>query len=224
MAPLHVVDRVVDDRVEPDLDLVLLGERAGLAGRADVEADDDRLRRDGEVDVALGDGADGGVDDREADFLGRSLASASATASTEPCTSPLMMTRSSCCPASGMRLESSSSDTLAVAGMRLLAIFPRRLSAISWAFFGSFTACIGSPAPGTSDRPRISTGVDGPASWMFLPCSFVIARTLPKPAPARMKSPTRSVPSWTRTRATGPRPRSRRASSTVPLAAASGWP
>ena len=50
-----VVDGVVDDVVEADLDALALGERGGLAGRAHVEADDDRLRRDGEVDVALGD-------------------------------------------------------------------------------------------------------------------------------------------------------------------------
>src|SRR5580692_11180887 len=70
---LHVVDGVVDDRVEADLDLVLLGERARLAGRPDVEADDDGLGGDGEVDVALCDGADAGVDDREPDPLAREL-------------------------------------------------------------------------------------------------------------------------------------------------------
>ncbi len=95
-------------------------------------------------------------------FSVESFASASARASTEPCTSPLMMTRSSCWPLSAMRFESSSSETFAVAGMRLFAILPLRLSAISWAFFASFTASMRSPALGTSLRPRISTGVAGP--------------------------------------------------------------
>ena len=56
---VDVVDGVVDDVVEADLDALGLGERGGLAGRAHVEADDDRLRGDREVDVALGDAADG---------------------------------------------------------------------------------------------------------------------------------------------------------------------
>src|SRR5262249_8265348 len=55
---LHVVERVVDDVVEPDLDAFLLGVLAALARGADVEADDDRAAGLGEVDVALGDAAD----------------------------------------------------------------------------------------------------------------------------------------------------------------------
>src|SRR5580658_4051002 len=55
---LHVVHRVVDDRVEANLDLVLFGESARLARGSHVEADDDGPRRDGEVDVPLGDRAD----------------------------------------------------------------------------------------------------------------------------------------------------------------------
>src|SRR5262249_31104290 len=67
---LHVVERVVDDVVEPDLDALLLGELAALAGGADVEADDDRAAGLGEVDVALGDAADRGRDDVDPDLLG----------------------------------------------------------------------------------------------------------------------------------------------------------
>ena len=71
---------------------------------------------------------------------------------------------------------------------------------------------------GTSFRPSTSTGVDGPASRTARPSSSVIARTLPHAAPARRMSPACRVPSCTMTRATGPRPRSRSASITVPLA------
>ena len=49
---LHVVERLVDDVVELDLDALLLGELLRLAGRTDVEADDDGVARLGQVDVA----------------------------------------------------------------------------------------------------------------------------------------------------------------------------
>jgi hypothetical protein len=55
---LEVVGDVVDDLVRADLDALLLGERAGLARRDDVEPDDDRLGRLGQDHVALGDAAD----------------------------------------------------------------------------------------------------------------------------------------------------------------------
>ena len=48
MRLLHVVDGVVDDRVEPDVDALVLGDLLRLALRAHVEADDDRVRRRGE--------------------------------------------------------------------------------------------------------------------------------------------------------------------------------
>ena len=54
------------------------------------------------------------------------------------------------------------------------------------------------------------------------PRSSSIARTLPKTAPQMKKSPTRSVPLRTSTVATGPRPRSSLASSTVPIAGRAG--
>ena len=75
-----------------------------------------------------------------------------------------------------------------------------------------------SPAAGTSESPRISTGVDGVASFTRLPLSSIIALTLPKLAPAEIKSPTFKVPFCTRIVATGPRPLSSSASITSPLA------
>ena len=75
-----------------------------------------------------------------------------------------------------------------------------------------------SPASGTDDRPSTSTGVDGPATLICSPLSLIIARTLPHAAPATIGSPTLSSPLSTRIVATGPRPLSRLASSTMPLA------
>ena len=48
-----------------------------------------------------------------------------------------------------------------------------------------------------------ATGTDGPASETLTPYSSVIARTRPCASPATIESPTRSVPRWTRTVATG---------------------
>ena len=80
-----------------------------------------------------------------------------------------------------------------------------------------------SPAFGTSLSPRISTGVEGPASFTFLPLSSIMARTLPELAPAAIKSPTRRVPFCTRMVATGPFPLSSSASITRPLALLFGF-
>ena len=70
--------------------------------------------------------------------------------------------------------------------------------------------------------PSTSTGTDGPASVTCWPRSLTSARTRPHWAPQTTTSPTRSVPRWTRTVATGPRPRSRCASTTRPWASWSG--
>ena len=98
---------------------------------------------------------------------------------------------------------------------------PWRNKAISRALRSSETAITSSPAAGTSDRPWISTGMDGPASLQGLPFSSNMARTRPKDEPAKIMSPRRKVPDWTKMVATGPLPLSRRASITRPLAAAS---
>src|SRR5439155_10992344 len=54
--------------VRPDLDAFALGERARLGARTDVEADDERIGRGGEIDVVLRDPADALVDDADADL------------------------------------------------------------------------------------------------------------------------------------------------------------
>src|SRR5207237_1147147 len=80
------------------------------------------------------------------------------------------------------------------------------------AAFSSGTTRRTSPASGTSGSPRISTGREGSARPTFLSLSSTIARTLPNVVPATTRSPRSSVPVWTRTVATGPRPLSRCAS------------
>ena len=67
-------------------------------------------------------------------------------------------------------------------------------------------------------------GRAGPALGTRLPAAFSRARTLPYVSPTTTTSPTCSVPVWTISVATGPRPLSSSASMTVPTAAASGWP
>src|SRR6185369_17961619 len=62
---LDLFDRLVDHRVVPDLHTLAVGVVADLALGPDVEPDDDRVRRLGEVDVVLGDAADTAVDDLE---------------------------------------------------------------------------------------------------------------------------------------------------------------
>ena len=114
-------------------------------------------------------------------------------------------------------VHAASLPAIEVAGIDCFAL-TRRDSAISCAFFASLTASNVSPAFGTSVRPRISTGVDGPATVTERPASSVIARTLPTAGPLNKKSPVRRVPSVMMTRATGPLPRSSKASTTTPCA------
>src|SRR5664280_2521830 len=68
----------------------------------------------------------------------------------------------------------------------------------------------------------MSTGVAGVGASMATPRSLNMARTLPKTFPTTKLSPVFRVPFCTSTVATGPRPRSSLASSTVPCARRSG--
>ena len=54
----QLVEALVDDRVVADLDALAVGQRARVADRAHVEAEDDRVGGGGEHDVGLGDAAD----------------------------------------------------------------------------------------------------------------------------------------------------------------------
>src|SRR5687768_13165211 len=59
---LEVVEDLVDHAVQADLDAALLGHRAGRLVGHDVEADDDRAARVGQLDVAFRDRSDRAVD------------------------------------------------------------------------------------------------------------------------------------------------------------------
>src|SRR5579883_2154021 len=70
---LHLFDEVVDDRVDPDVDLLLIGGRRRVAFGLDVEADDQSLRRRGEQDVRFVDRTDTGRQNADLDLVGREL-------------------------------------------------------------------------------------------------------------------------------------------------------
>jgi hypothetical protein len=65
---LDVLDRGVDDRVVPDVDVLAVGQVAGVALGPDVEAEDDGVGGRGQRDVVLGDRADAAVDDPQRDL------------------------------------------------------------------------------------------------------------------------------------------------------------
>src|SRR5499427_6439764 len=62
---LDLLDRLVDDRVVADVHALALRQLARPAGRPHVEAHDDRLGGDRQVDIVLGDRADTAADDPE---------------------------------------------------------------------------------------------------------------------------------------------------------------
>src|SRR5690242_15049821 len=66
---LDLFDRLVDDRVVADVDALTAGQLTGPFGRTDVEADDHRVGRDGQVHVVLGNRADAAADHAQADLF-----------------------------------------------------------------------------------------------------------------------------------------------------------
>src|SRR4051812_16474938 len=66
---LDLLDRLVDDRVVPDVDTLAVGQLGGLPLGPDVEAQDDDVVGQRQVDVALGDTADAAVDDPQRDVV-----------------------------------------------------------------------------------------------------------------------------------------------------------
>ena len=153
-----------------------------------------------------------------------SFSSACTIASTEPCTSPLMTIGERRLPCTCRRWIICSSEPRAPAACA--TIFSRRrrwrYSVTSRARASLSTTPSRSPASGVAWKPSTATGVDGPASRTCSPRSSISARTRPHSPPATTMSPTCSVPRWTSTVATGPRPRSSCASTTVPSAGRSG--
>src|ERR1043165_5755437 len=145
-------------------------------------------------------------------FSVESLVSEALIASAEPWTSALSTTLSSLVAPSELRSIMFSSENRCLEDSSRLRSCCRRCSTTCLATLSSSAALTWSPASGTPSRRSTSIGVDGPASSSELPRSSSIARTLPNVRPATRMSPTRSVPSWIRMVAIGPRLRSRRGS------------
>src|SRR3954464_13776114 len=66
---LDLLDRLVDDRVVPDVDALAVGQLRRLPLGPDVEAQDDDVVGQRQVDVALGDPADAAVDDPQREVV-----------------------------------------------------------------------------------------------------------------------------------------------------------
>ena len=145
-----------------------------------------------------------------------------ASASTEPWTSPLMMTLRSFISPCFICSNKLSNETLLLSWRCCITLASWRASPIRLACFSSLNTTNLSPACGTSLIPVISTGVEGPAVLIRWPKSLTIARILPYVLPTTSESPTLSVPFWTNNEADGPRDLSNSASITVPTAFFSG--
>ena len=200
----------------------LFGQLAGLAVGAHVEADDRGVRRRAERDVVLGDAADGAVHEAELDLVALELAQALGDRFERPCTSAFRMRLSVAFSPDWIWLNMSSSlrarldAGVAAQVTGLAAVLAGLADGAGDLLVGRGTELVA--GLGHRDRPSTWTGVDGPAVLTCSPLSLIIARTLPHAAPATIGSPTLSSPLSTSTVATGPRPLSRLASSTMPLA------
>ena len=153
-----------------------------------------------------------------------SLAISSSKASSEPDTSALSTRLSSVTSAPRCWSKIVSSETFLPERRACCSSFRRvARSPASWRALRSFsTTRTNSPASGTESKPSTSTGSDGPASLTRVPWKSCMARTRPQWAPATTASPIFSVPRWTSTVTTAPRPGSSLDSMTWPDASASG--
>ena len=70
---LHLLNRLVDDAVEVDVDVGVLGDLCGGCGRPYVKADDDGVRDFRQADIGFGDGPDRSVDHFDTDLVGRKV-------------------------------------------------------------------------------------------------------------------------------------------------------
>ena len=185
----QLVAELVDDRVQANLDLFLVGQLGGVALGANVEADDDGVGRRGQQHVVGGDRTDAGADDVDLDLIGRELARVSVSTSTEPWTSALRTTESSLTSPCWMRSKSCSSEVGEAVAQLALALLVWRNSTMPRASDSSSTtwndvAGLGKAVEsGHLDRRRRS-------AWSIrLPRSSVITRTRPQTAPETKTSP-----------------------------------
>ena len=205
----------------------LLGLIARFLVGAHVEADDDRLRRRRQRDVGFGDAADAAMDDARRDFVGAELFERGDDRLDRALHVALDDERQFLAAGAVFSwLIMSCSEVRATpdaAGRKLLAL-------LALAIFGDFAGARlvlddGDAVAGfrrAGEAEHLDRASKAALRVTFSPLSSSSARTRPHCEPATTISPTFSVPRWTSTVATGPRPRSSRASMTVPSAVRSG--
>ena len=146
-----------------------------------------------------------------------SLFSASRSASALPCTS--VLSRIGMMPSFCSSICANTSPIFEACFASFTSRnLPWRYSATSRALRSFSTARNSSPAFGEPCRPSTCTGIDGAALSTALPFSSNMARTRPNSLPAMIGSPSFSVPFFTSTVATAPRPFSTEDSMTMPVA------
>ena len=145
-----------------------------------------------------------------------------ARTSTLPWTSALRTMASSLTWPSSIFLKRSSRVIRSALTGSSFRTLDRRYSAMSLAVSRLSTTWKDSRPTGTSEKPRTSTGTDGPAFLIGFPTSSYRARTFPAEVPGDEGLAAARVPCWTMTVARGPFWASRRASRTTPWAGTLG--
>ena len=217
---LNVVDGFVDDAVVADFDAGLLDRLARARVGAHVEADDARAGGGRQLHVGFGDAADirsqhldlhlvgGQLVERVAQRLGAALHVGLDDHGNDAGLGVLDLREhvlGRACPGAAMTL---------VSRCRLC-----RCSATSRALLSLSSTSRSSPALGAAVRPSTTTGMDGARRFHRLAMSRRTWRARDRTAmPARIGSPTFSVPRLTSTVATAPRPFSMLDSTTMPEA------
>ncbi len=112
-------------------------------------------------------------------FFVAAFSSAWLTASDEPWTSAFTTTLRVLPPPLFAFANRSSSVARLALPSSFWRAFSARWVATSFADFSSSTTLNSSPATGTPERPRTSTGYPGPTSSTSSPRSFIMARTRP---------------------------------------------
>ena len=201
-----------------------VGDVLGVAVGPDVERDDDRIRRRRQQHVGLVHRADAGVNDPDLDLLVGQLRQRVGEHLGRSLHVGLDDDRQLLHAAFGdLRLQRLEREPAALgaerAVLRLLLAERRDLPRLGGVGHLEDVARLRQPGRARALRPAST----GPRTCVGRPRSSMSARTRPTIGPAMKVSPTFSVPSCTSTVATGPRPLSSFASSTVPVALRFGF-
>ena len=210
--------------MQPDLHTFLLRQIGALAFRTHIETDNDGVRSRGQQDVTFGNRADSGVNYLDTHLFCRHLL--------QRISQHFNRSRYVALKDERQFLDARLFDLLGKAlparrGKTSPASASRSRILRNWetplALSRSATTRNVSPASGMLSSPRISTGVEGPARSIE-PSAIVKHGTDLAEGVAHDEAVAIacSVPFWTRTVATAPRPRSSLASITVPTAERSG--